>query len=102
MSVILNIRLKGGNILPVKAHRILKDKYPSIELFVHYGVKEGGKRYQKGYYCVSDKNGLAVSTYNYSWLKEAIEDVIKKIDFHGEEKVAAKVKERAREFERMV
>jgi hypothetical protein len=90
--MILNIKLKGGMALPVKAHRVLSERYPKLELYAHFGVNEGEKQYQKNTYCISDKNGLAIAKFNYFTLKDVIKHVIERIDFHGEDKVALQVK----------
>lgn len=90
--MILYIRLKGCRALPVKAHRVLAERYPKLELYAHFGVKEGEKQYQKNTYCISDKNGLAIAKFNYFTLKDVIKHVIERIDLHGEDTVALKVK----------
>ncbi len=100
--MILNIRLKDGSLLPVRAHRILSKIFPKLKLYVHFGVIEGEHHYSKDIYCISDPNGLCLNTYMGESLEETVEEVIEKIIYYGQDKIAERIKEKATEFERMV
>jgi hypothetical protein len=85
--MIITLRLPCNKTLKVKAHRILKNRFPKLELYIHYGVAKNKKTYTTNFYGVSTKDGFAIGDSNYCSAYKIVEKTQSIISFFTEEKV---------------
>ena len=76
----LDIRLPDGTTKQVKAHRVLKNTYPTLELYIHIANTVEGKAYN-----ISDYNGMSIGSRAYGDIFTLIVYVKSLIDKHSEE-----------------
>jgi len=87
----LDIRLPDGTTKQVKAHRILKNTYPSLELYAHYSDASND---DSKFYNISVISGYALADRAYVNLRLQTDYVKKIIDTHGEAEVLKRAKQK--------
>lgn len=91
--------MQSGKTIEVKAHRVLKNTFPGLNLYVHYSGKyvEGKSKIKR--YSISSENGIAAFPYSYFYLEELIQDVKKGVLQFGIDYCKEKDKEVMKHFE---
>jgi hypothetical protein len=94
----IKLRLTEEDTLEVKAHRILKDKFPYIKLYVHYAVKKGNTNYTKGFWGISTEDGFAIASHGYRNLRATVDLVTDMLEIKGKYVVLGKLEENRRRY----
>ena len=92
----LDIRLKDGATKEVRARRILVNDFPKLELYIHKSPIENEKGeidFREMIWSVSTKEGIAITSGGYGYLRRTVSFVRETIYMCGQEKVLKRQQE---------
>jgi hypothetical protein len=85
----------------VRGHRILKNTFPKLELYIHYAVSSSRTDRNKeiiGHrgFVISQEDGIAISPKLYESMWACVHSVKRLIEHYGEDEVLKRTEERLR------
>lgn len=91
--MILELVTKSNKKVKVRAHRVLKNTYPNLELYVHYAVDDDEKSICTSQYNVSSIDGISIAPSSDDDIFWAIEGVKYFVHKYGENEIHKRLEE---------
>lgn len=58
--MILELKTRDGRVVKARAHRVLKNTYPELELYIHHAISYETGELDRNLYQVSMKDGIGI------------------------------------------